>query len=240
MEFPGPLPAPDPGALPGDVAAALTPLVERISDLLPPPQAGHGRVSLALFDSGPGQLGSPRVAQVAAWIALARRAAAAGLGFAWGVLKGPGGRRPSGTTPAAPAALRGSAPPHEPGGGRPPPWRQRLAAAPEVGEVWMIGPPRIGSPPTLPGASRLQIWDDLTPGERRVAVAVRTGSGIAAQALLDLPDEADCVRLLRLGASAAGPAPSWPSPAVDFEPAEAVLPPPAAHDPVPEPSHYRE
>ena len=87
MESLRPLPALDTGALPGDVAASLRPLVERLAALLPPPPgiADRGRVSLAVFDSGPGQLGAPRVAQVAAWIALARRAAAAGLGFAWGV-----------------------------------------------------------------------------------------------------------------------------------------------------------
>src|SRR5947209_19583659 len=86
----------------------------------------------------------------------------------------------------------------------------------------MIGPPRIGSPPTLPGASRLQIWDDLTPGERRVAVAVQTGSGIAAPALLDLPDEADCVRLLRLGAAPAGPIPCPAGFAVEVDPVESA------------------
>ncbi|MBW8876060.1 MAG: hypothetical protein JF614_13925 [Acidobacteria bacterium] len=243
MECPGPLPAPDSGALPGDVAAALTPLVERISALLTPPEAGPGRLSLAVFDSGPGQLGSPRVAQVAAWIALARRAATAGLGFAWGVLQEPGEAPASGTTAEDLGRLLGSRTPHEAGGEQLAAWRQRLEAVADVAEVWMIGPPRIGSPPTLPGASRLQVWDDLTPGERRVGVAVRTGSGIAAQALLDLPDEADCVRLLRLGASSAGPAPSWPaSPAVEVEPAEPVLPPsaPPVRDPLPEPVHHRE
>ncbi|HYX25684.1 MAG TPA: hypothetical protein VFC23_16145 [Thermoanaerobaculia bacterium] len=245
MESPGLLPAPDPDALPGDLAAALAPLVERISTLLPSPQAGRGGVSLAVFDSGPGQLGAPRVAQVAAWIALARRAAAAGLGFAWGVLQEPGEAPAAGIRAADLGRLLGSRTPHEAGGEQLAAWRRRLEVAPEVAEVWMIGPPRIGSPPTLPGASRLQIWDDLTPGERRVAVAVQTGSGIAAPALLDLPDEADCVRLLRLGAAPAGPTP-WPAgPAVEVEPAEpaeAVLPPPAppVHDPGPEPGPHRE
>ncbi|HEX3555160.1 MAG TPA: hypothetical protein VIA62_18200 [Thermoanaerobaculia bacterium] len=255
MESPGPLPASDPGTLPGDLAAALTPLVERISALLTPPQTGSGLLSVALFDSGPGQIGSPRVAQVAVWIALARRAATAGLGFAWGVLQEPGEAPAGGTTAEDLGRLLGSRTPHEAGGEQLAAWRRRLETMPEVAEVWMIGPPRIGSPPTLPGASRLQVWDDLTPGERRVGLAVRAGSGIAAQALLDLPDEADCVRLLRLGASAAGPAPSWPaSPAVEAEPADPtdltdptdpsdpVLPPPAApdHDLLPEPLHHRE
>src|ERR1043165_4723350 len=72
MESLRPLPALDIGALPGDVADGLGPLVERLSALLPPPTAAEEDrgVSLALFDSGPGQLGTPRVAQVAAWIAL--------------------------------------------------------------------------------------------------------------------------------------------------------------------------
>jgi len=110
MECPGPLPAPASGALPGDVAAALTPLVERISALLTSPEAGPGWLSLALFDSGPGQLGSPRVAQVAAWIALARRGRRSRLrlGSAEGA-RGGAGFRNDGRRPRPPAGLAHSA-----------------------------------------------------------------------------------------------------------------------------------
>ncbi len=246
MESLYPLPALETGALPGEIADSLRPLVERLAALLPPPPAvvESGRVSLAVFDSGPGQLGAPRVAQVAAWIALARRAAAAGLGFAWGVLQEPGEATVSGINPEGLLHLLGSRTPHEARGEQLAAWRSRLEAgsevAPKLAEIWMIGPPRLGSPSILPGASLLQLWDDLTPGERRVGFAIRTGAGATLQSFLDLPDEADCVRLLRLAPSPAEPAPSRPaSPAGEPEPAAApLLPAPAAaHDPEPGPAH---
>jgi hypothetical protein len=42
------------------------------------------RASLALFDAGPSQLGSPRIAHIAALIVLANRADSAGSSFTWG------------------------------------------------------------------------------------------------------------------------------------------------------------
>src|ERR1043165_7769803 len=45
------------------------------------------RASLALFDTGPSQLGSPRIAHIAALIVLANRADSAGSSFSWGVLQ---------------------------------------------------------------------------------------------------------------------------------------------------------
>jgi hypothetical protein len=47
------------------------------------------RASLALFDAGPSQLGSPRIAHIAALIVLANRADSAGSTFSWGVLQQP-------------------------------------------------------------------------------------------------------------------------------------------------------
>ncbi len=45
---------------------------------------------LAVFDTGPSQLGAPRLAQVALWILLARRAEEAGIEFRWGTTAEPG------------------------------------------------------------------------------------------------------------------------------------------------------
>jgi len=242
MEATGPLPAPDLGVLPGDLAAALIPLVARISALLPPLEAKGGRTVLAVFDSGPGQLGSPRVGQVAVWIVLARRARAAGLGFRWGILQEPGEALSAGTTAEGLRRLLGSRTPHEAGGEQLAAWRERLQAAADVAEAWLIGPPRMGSPPSLPGASRLQIWDDLTPGERRVCVTLYTGSEIGGRDLLDLPDETFCADLLRLA-----PPPAEllaATPAADLEAAEPPLLSPAqpGHAPAPqdhpEPAHH--
>ena len=46
--------------------------------------------SVALFDAGPSQLGEPRLAHMALFILLARRAELAGAEFLWGVLQQPG------------------------------------------------------------------------------------------------------------------------------------------------------
>lgn len=45
---------------------------------------------LALFDAGPLQLGAPRLAHLALWILLARRAAEMGMWFRWGLVQLPG------------------------------------------------------------------------------------------------------------------------------------------------------
>jgi hypothetical protein len=219
MEATGSLPAPDPGALPVDLAAALAPLVERIRALLPSPPAGEGRTLLAVFDSGPGQLGSPRVGQVAGWIALARRARAAGLRFLWGILQEPGEAPAGGTTAEDLRRLLGSRTAHEAGGEQLAAWRERLRAAPDLAEAWLVGPPRLGASPPLPGASRLQIWDDLTPGERRIGVTLYLGSEIAARDFLELPDETECANLLRL-------APAPPEPAASSTAEMEVVEPP--------------
>lgn len=48
------------------------------------------RVVVAVFDAGPRQLGAPRLAHLAAWVLLARRAADLGGSLRWGVLQEPG------------------------------------------------------------------------------------------------------------------------------------------------------
>lgn len=50
----------------------------------------HGLGSIVLFDSGPEQLGSPRLAHLAILIALIQRADRARANFAWGILQNPG------------------------------------------------------------------------------------------------------------------------------------------------------
>jgi hypothetical protein len=57
------------------------------------PEPAHSEESLrsiALFDAGPAQLGEPRLAHIALFILLARRAELAGAEFRWGILQQPG------------------------------------------------------------------------------------------------------------------------------------------------------
>jgi len=188
-------------ALPPEAAPALVPLLERLSLLFDPlgaPAAGSG--VLALFDAGPGQLGVPRVGQIAILLALARRAGAAGARFAWGTLQ-------ETEAPLSPSAgvdgvrrLVAARTPHEATGAQLASWRLRLEERREWDEVWVVGSPRLGAPPDLPGATHLQVWDALDPASRRIGVSLRRGEH-GEEALLDLPDDPACVRLLRLGGS---------------------------------------
>lgn len=50
----------------------------------------RSRLFVALFDAGPLQLGAPRLAHIASWMLLARRAAQAGGRLCWGVQQMPG------------------------------------------------------------------------------------------------------------------------------------------------------
>ncbi len=195
-------------ALPPEAAPALVPLLERLSllfDSLEAPAAGSG--VLALFDAGPGQLGAPRVAQIAILLALARRAGAAGARFAWGTLQET--EAPLSPSAAADGVRRliAARTPHEATVAQLASWRLRLEERGEWDEVWVIGSPRLGAPPDLPGATHLQVWDVVDPAFHRVGISLRR-AGHGEEALLDLPDDSTCVRLLRLGGSSASSSPA--------------------------------
>jgi hypothetical protein len=162
------------------------------------PAPGGSRVSVAVFDAGPGQLGSPRIAQLAALIVLARRAEAAGVRFAWGILQEPEAPLFSEVTETGILRLLQARTPHEASDAQVARWRERVRGWKELDDLWLVGPPRLGTLPTSRGASILQVSDVLDPEIRRVAVQVRRGPAVAPSAVsLELPDDSACVRLLR-------------------------------------------
>jgi hypothetical protein len=186
-------------ALPSEAAPALAPLLDRVSSLLSlHPAPATGGACLALFDAGPGQLGGPRVAQIAALLAFARRTEAAGVRFAWGVLQEPEAPLSPGVTTEGVRRLVGARTPHEATNSQIAAWRARLEERPEWDEVWVVGTPRLGAPPDLPAALHFQIWDALDPGASQVRVSLPHG-GRTDETALDLPADAACVRLLRAG-----------------------------------------
>jgi hypothetical protein len=186
-------------ALPPDTAPALVPLLDRLASRLDPlGAAAAGSGSLALFDAGPGQLGGPRVAQLAILLVLARRAAMAGARFAWGTLQETEAALSPGAGADACRGLVEARTPHEATGAQISGWRLRLEERPEWDEVWVIGSPRLGAPPDLPGAIHLQIWDTLDLDARQVGISCTRGER-HEEMRLDLPDDAVCVRLMRLG-----------------------------------------
>jgi hypothetical protein len=151
------------------------------------------RRAVAVVSAGPSQLGAPRLAHLAARIVLARRAASAGAGFAWGLLEDPALRLTDGIDAAGIRRLldgRTARAAGEPARGA---WRATLGAAPgDDVEAWWIGGPELASTP----GSRLIVRDVIEPGVRAVDVEVvrRTGN---ARLRLALPAGGDCARLLR-------------------------------------------
>jgi hypothetical protein len=174
------------------------------------PVPAASRVSAAVFDAGPDQLGSPRIAQLAALIVLSRRAEAAGVRFAWGILQEPDAPLFEKVTETGIQRLLQARTPHEATDAQVGAWHKRLLGWREADDIWFVGPQRLSSLPGTRGASVLQVWDVLDPEARRVAVRVRrgvSGNVPSPTVTLELPDHAACARLLRDPFSAAAAAP---------------------------------
>lgn len=164
-----------------------------------PEPAVHQRSlrSVALFDAGPSQLGEPRLAHLALFILLSRRAQQAGAQFSWGIWQRPGilfentgkeGLRKliqSRTLHAAPANASGQ-------------WQTSLGG--DLADCWLIG------------------VTDAAPRQARERVAIRRalcGSHLNVSlrqrhdyrtVQLELPDAPTGVRLLRKPFAPSAPA----------------------------------
>jgi hypothetical protein len=158
-----------------------------------------GRLSLALFDAGPSQLGAPRLAHVAALLVLARRAAAGGSKFAWGILQNPAGELETSTDPAAIGRLLRARTCREPGEVEANRWEQRLtemARTPTPPEdFWVVGGSR-AERWSRAGAALLRLEEPAEIGVRELSAFTRD-SGRQQRVVLPLPEENTCVRLLR-------------------------------------------
>jgi hypothetical protein len=154
------------------------------------------RLSVALFDAGPNQLGSPRLAHLAALIVLARRAQAAGAEFRWGVLQ-------SRETPLLAAAeesmrsLLDARSLREADADDLAHWQERLSAGSRSDDFWLIGGPRLER--LLPDrrVSRLLVTDPLDPEERCVTAVIHSPGRPTLEVTLPLPEEKFCGRLMR-------------------------------------------
>ncbi|TMA86644.1 MAG: hypothetical protein E6J63_16225 [Deltaproteobacteria bacterium] len=158
------------------------------------------RRSVALFDAGPAQLGAPRIAQLAALIALARRAEEAGASFEWANLQGDDLYQ--GVTKASVLHLLHGRSSQEAGQADLLRWRGRVEGAREPDDLWIVGSERLADLNSTESASVLAVRDVIEPGSRQVAVEVRRPASSVRKAwtatiLLDLPLPDDCVRLLR-------------------------------------------
>jgi hypothetical protein len=157
----------------------------------------RSRMSVALFDAGPNQIGSPRLAHLAALVALDRRAEAAGAQFGWGVLQRSDRPFYEGVTAAGVGRLLDSRSPREATAGDVETWRAQFAGHAEIEDFWLVGGSRIGRLDSTSGLSRIEISDPCDPESRRLDLVVRVGSSSPRALELELPEDAACARLLR-------------------------------------------
>lgn len=104
------------------------------------------RASVALFDAGPNQIGAPRLAQIAALVVLARRAADAATPFFWGVLQHSAGALQQEITPQNIELFLAARSPHEASASMLRDWKSFLLSQGETREntaVWIVGGRRL-------------------------------------------------------------------------------------------------
>lgn len=171
-------------------------------------QPQGSRRSMVLFDAGPMQVGSPRLGQLAALLALAQRAEAGGAKFGWGVLQAEP-RLLDAVTAATVKEQLLSARTAQPGSSDAlAKWLAALGKPQAADDLWLVGDAGLAALPEARGASLLTIDDVLEPNARRIQVTVRPAGRPVAQVGLELPEPRQCVRLLRDPFEVAAPAPA--------------------------------
>lgn len=161
-------------------------------------QPQGSRRTVALLDAGPDQFGSPRIAHLAVLVVLARRAEAAGAGFAWVVLQSSPQTVPFSSVDAGAVGrwlkAVNAAPVTE---AQLAAWREALELGPAPDDVWLVGGSRLSRLQGAERLSRVVVDDVVVPGARQLSVEVRPVSRPSRQVVLELPPEPQCVRLLR-------------------------------------------
>lgn len=151
--------------------------------------AGQRRC-LVLLDSGPSQLGSPRLAHLAALVVLERRAREASSEFLWGVIQQPPGRFLTGISASAVEHWMRARTPHEPTDDDLAGWREAFGRTSTGDELWVLGGRR---------AARFSGVNLLTVREAAGAlvVDVKTRTTPPREVRLPLPSDAVCTQLIR-------------------------------------------
>jgi hypothetical protein len=155
------------------------------------------RMSVVLFDAGADQLGTPRIAHLAALIVLARRAEAARAVFAWGVLQDKKCRTLAEVTESNVMNLLDARTAQNVDSEHLKGWREKLAELESAADVWLVGSDDLKDLEEAKGFSILSIEDIWEPNARELQVSVKAASGAERQTVLGLPEESVCTRLLR-------------------------------------------
>ncbi|MBD8528861.1 MULTISPECIES: hypothetical protein [unclassified Massilia] len=145
--------------------------------------------SIALFDAGPAQLGEPRLAHLALFILLARRAELAGAEFRWGILQQPGVLREEGGAQAVRSLLDARSVAVLDAAGLDA-WNAALEGGPL--DCWLVGD--AASPRPAQVVSRVLVRRSWFAAQLEVELI---GRRHASSASLPLPAPQDGVRLLR-------------------------------------------
>ncbi len=155
------------------------------------------QVSIALFDAGAMQIGTPRIAHLAALIILARRAEAANAMFLWGVLQNEKQLIISDDTESSVKILLESRTPHDVCEEDILAWQEKLKEVDKFADVWLIGSQNLSQFAETKGFSHLYV-DEVSGLEKdELELKIRSASGIEKQILLELPPPNICTRLLR-------------------------------------------
>lgn len=155
------------------------------------------RVTVALFDAGAMQIGTPRIAHLAALIILARRAEAANAMFLWGVLQDEKNLVISDDTESSVKILLESRTPKDIEEEDILRWRENLSDFHDFSDVWLIGSSNISQFTQTKEFSHLYIDEILELGKSELNLKIKSASGIEKQINLELPPPNICTRLLR-------------------------------------------
>src|SRR5262249_48889167 len=153
--------------------------------------------SLALLDPGPSQIGTPRLAHIAALIALARRAESARARFGWAIVQKPYMRVMPGVSNAEVMTLLGARCVEEASDLDFDEWRERLADWQELDDVWLVGAARLSNLPAARELSWLLGRGIYEPAARALGISIRGQTSGAREMVLELPEDRVCARLLR-------------------------------------------
>lgn len=153
------------------------------------------RRSIAIVSAGPAQLGSPRLAHLAALVVFARRAADAGAAFQWGVLEDRKHRLFAVDDETAVQRWLQARTALVADRDAVTAWLRTLGAA-RGDDVWLIGGPEHAADARSAHARTLVVRDVLDPHVRALDVDVERG-GARSRVRLALPSSDDCARLLR-------------------------------------------
>ncbi|MDC0670814.1 hypothetical protein [Nannocystis radixulma] len=158
-------------------------------------EPAKARTSVILFDAGPSQLGSPRLAHLAALLALARRASLGRAALAWGVLQAPDVPLVDAVTRDTIRALLARRTAVAPTAADVQSWRTCLGGQ-DHKDIWLIGGPTLRRL-AWPGVATVELRDVLGAEPPELAADLCTAAGRTVAVRLPLPDGPTCVRLIR-------------------------------------------